>query len=63
MEENIKQDKIIQNEVLLQALSLKLSEVRHKEGCDLEVKRLVQLRRDVYSGKVNDPLSEISKLH
>lgn len=63
MQENIEQDKIIQNEVLLQALSLKLAEMRHKEGAESEVKRLVQLRRDVYSGKVKNPLSEISKLH
>lgn len=63
MQENTEQDKIIQNEVLLQALSLKLSEVRHKEGCESEVKRLVQLRRDVYSGKVKNPLDEISNLH
>lgn len=62
MQENPKQDKIIQNEVLLQALSLKLAEVRHKEGGESEVERLVQLRRDVYSGKVENPLSEISKL-
>jgi hypothetical protein len=59
----MEQDSIIQNEVLLQALSLKLSEVRHKEGCELEVKRLVQLRRDVYSGKVEDIVLEISRLH
>jgi len=63
MRENIEQDKIIQNEVLLQALSLKLAEIRHKEGCESEVKRLVQLRRDVYSGKVNNSSFEISKLH
>lgn len=60
---NMQQDKIIQNEVLLQALSLKLAKVRHKEGCESEVKRLAQLRRDVYCGKVENPLSEISKLH
>ena len=63
MQENTRQDKIIQNEVLLQALSLKLAEVRHKEGTELEVEHLVQLRRDVYSGKVEDIVSEISKLH
>ncbi len=63
MQENPEQDKIIQNEVLLQALSLKLAEVRHKEGGEPEVERLVQLRRDVYSGKVENPLFEISKLH
>ncbi len=59
----MRQDKIIQSEVLLQALSLKLSEVRHKEGEESEVERLVQLRRDVYSGKVEDIVNEISKLH
>ena len=63
MKENIRQDKIIQNEILLQILSLKLAEIRHKEGKESEVQRLVQLRRDVYSGKVKDILSEISKLH
>lgn len=63
MEENMRQDKIVQYEVLLQALSLKLAEIRHEEGNESEVERLVQLRRDVYSGKVEDPLSEISKLH
>lgn len=62
MQENTQQDKIIQNEVLLQALSLKLAEIRHEEGSELEVNRLVQLRHDIYSGKVNDPLIEISKL-
>ena len=63
MQENIKEDKIIQNEILLQALSLKLAEARHKTGAELEVKRLVELRREVYLGKVKDPLLEISKLH
>lgn len=62
MEEKMHQDKIIQNEVLLQALSLKLSELRHKDGSDLEVSKLVQLRRDIYSGKVENPSLEISKL-
>jgi hypothetical protein len=59
----MQQDKIIQNEILLQALSLKLSEIRHKEGFDSQIEKLAQLRRDIYSGKVTDPLSEISKLH
>lgn len=63
MQENMIQDKIIQNEILLQVLSLKLAEIRHEEGYELKVQELVQLRRDVYSGKVEDPLSEISKLH
>lgn len=63
MEEKMNQDKIIQNEILLQVLSLKLAELRHKEGYESEVARLVQLRRDVYSGKVENPSSEISKLH
>lgn len=63
MKENIQQDKIIQTEVLLQALSLKLAGIRHEEGNESKVEELVQLRRDVYSGKVKDPLSEISKLH
>lgn len=63
MQENMQQDKIIQTEILLQALSLKLAELRHEEGNELKVEELVQLRRDVYSGKVKDPLIEISKLH
>ena len=63
MKENIRQDKIIQTEVLLQALSLKLADIRHKDGNESKVEELVQLRRDVYSGKINDPLFEISKLH
>lgn len=63
MQENMQQDKIIQTEILLQALSLKLAELRHEEGNELKVEELVQLRRDVYSGKVEDPLFEISKLH
>lgn len=63
IQENMIQDKIIKNEILLQALSLKLSAIRHKDSEESEVKRLVQLRRDVYSGKVTDPLSEISKLY
>ena len=60
---NMSQDKIIQTEVLLQALSFKLAQIRHVEGNESQIKELVQLRRDVYSGKVKDPLSEISKLH
>lgn len=56
-------DKIIQNEVLLQALSLKLANIRHEGGQESKVEELVQLRRDVYSGKVEDPYSELSKLH
>ena len=63
MRDNTPQDKIIQNEILLQALSLKLSEIRHQEGNESKVEELVQLRRDVYSGKIKDPLFEISKLH
>lgn len=62
-EQIMEQDKIIQNEVLLQALSLKLAEIRHEEGNESKVQELVQLRRDVYSGNIQDPLSEISKLH
>ncbi len=57
------QDKIIQTEILLQALSLKLSEIRNVDGNDSQIKNLVQLRRDVYSGKIEDPLSEISRLN
>lgn len=54
-------DKIIQTEILLQAISVKLSQIRRVEGLEEDVKRLVQLRRDVYSGKISDVLSEISK--
>lgn len=57
------QDKIIQTEILLQALSLKLAEMRNVDGNDSQIKKLVQLRRDVYSGKIEDPLSEISRLN
>ena len=57
------QDKIIQTEILLQALSLKLSEIRNVDGNDSQIKNLVQLRRDVYSGKIEDPLSEIPRLN
>ena len=57
------QDKIIQTEILLQALSLKLAEIRNVDGNDSQIKNLVQLRRDVYSGKIEDPLSEISRLN
>ena len=63
MQQEMQQDKIVQNEILLQALSLKLAELRHQEGNESKVQELVQLRRDVYSGKVKDLLSEISKLH
>lgn len=56
------QDKIIQTEILLQSLSLKLSQIRSGNNKS-EVERLVQLRRDVYSGKISDPLLEISKLN
>ncbi len=59
----MQQDKIIQNEILLQALSLKLAEIRHKEGFDSQIEKLAQLRRDIYSGKITDSLSEISKLN
>lgn len=55
-------DKIIQTEILLQSLSLKLSQIRNTNN-NLEVEKLVQLRRDIYSGKVSDPLLEISKLN
>lgn len=55
-------DRIIQNEILLQALSIKLAELRHQDGKEDEVQKLVQLRRDVYAGKIKDPSSEISKL-
>ena len=57
------QDKIIQNEILLQVLSLTLAEIRHMGNTESRVQELVQLRRDVYSGKVENPLLEISKLH
>lgn len=56
------QDKIIQTEVLLQTLSLKLAKVRHTPGSEEQVSRLVQLRRDLYAGKIVDIAGEISKL-
>ena len=59
----MQEDKIIQNEVLLQVLSLKLAKVRHEEGQESKVRELVQLRRGVYSGKIKDFHSELSKLH
>ncbi|MDQ5962544.1 MAG: hypothetical protein QG653_351 [Patescibacteria group bacterium] len=55
-------DKIIQTEILLQSISAVLAKIRGTEGSEGEVKRLVQLRRDVYSGKISDILLEISKL-
>lgn len=56
------QDTIIQTEVLLQILSLQLAELRHQEGNEIKINNLVQLRRDVYSGKIKDLAAEIVKL-
>jgi hypothetical protein len=56
------QDKIIQTEILLQTLSLKLAKLRHTPDSEEEVAKLVQLRRDVYAGVVVDISGEISKL-